>query len=317
MAGFLDESAGNADTGAVKILYSVLLLCAGARGLLAQELEPRRWTHLPVGTNAAGAGYVHSDGELKFDPALQIQDAAFEMDTVVGSYNRYFGLLDRTARLDVQLPYHEGRWEGLLSGVPTTVRRDGFGDPRIRLSVLLAGGPALERKEFAEFRREQEDHTIVGAALAVRAPLGEYMDDKLINLGENRFSFQPQVGVVHYQGPWSFELTASTFFATANDDFFGGNRLDQDPLYALQTHVVRSFDAGWWISGGVAYGWAGEQDVNGVGLDDDRSNLLYGASVGFSLQATYSFRLGYMRQETFTNVGADAHHVLLTWAIVF
>lgn len=298
-------------------LIACLLLCAGASALLAQELEPRRWTHLPVGTNAAGVGYVFSDGELKLDPALQIQDAEFQMHTVIGSYNRYFGLLEQTARLDVQVPYHDGRWDGLLAGVPTTIRRDGLGDPRIRLSVLLAGGPALEGQEFGEYRREREEHTIVGLGLAVRVPLGEYMDDKLINLGENRFSFQPQLGVVHYEGPWSFELTASTFVATTNTDFFGGHRLEQDPLYALQAHVVRTFDAGWWVSGGVAYGWAGEQSVDGVGKGDQRSNLLYGGSVGFSLEATHSFRVGYIRQETFKKVGADAHNLLLTWAIVF
>jgi len=299
------------------VFLVVLLLGAGASGLFAQELEPRRWTHAPVGTNAAGVGYIYSDGELKFDPALQIQDAQFEMNTVMGSYNRYFGLLEHTARLDVQVPYQHGRWEGLLAGVPTTVRRDGPADPRIRLSVLLAGGPALEKPEFVEYRREREEHTIVGLGLAVRVPLGEYNDDKLINLGENRFSFQPQLGVVHYEGPWSFELTASTFVPTTNTDFFGGHRLEQDPLYALQTHVVRTFDAGWWVSGGVAYGWDGEQFVDGVGKNDRRSNLLYGGSVGFSLEATHSFRIGYIRQETFKNVGADAHNVLLTWAIVF
>jgi len=293
------------------------LSCSGASGLLAQELEPRRWTHAPVGTNAAGVGYLFTDGDLKFDPALQIQNADFEMNTILGSYSRYFGLFDQTARLDVQVPYQHGRWQGLLQGVPTSIRRDGFGDPRIRMSMLLAGGPALERKEFVEYRKEHEDNTIVGLGLAVRVPLGEYMDDKLINLGENRFSFQPQLGIVQYLGPWSFELTASTFVATTNDDFFGGRRLEQDPLYALQAHVVRTFDAGWWISGGVAYGWEGEQELDGVGLNDRRRNLLYGGSIGFSLEATHSFRIGYIRQESFANVGADANIFLLTYAIVF
>ena len=320
-AALLDESARTHHTGAMKRLPAAWLaglwLCAGAQGLLAQELEPRRWTHLPVGTNAAGVGYVFTDGDLKLDPALQIEEAEFQAHTVLASYNRYFGLLDRTARIEVQVPYQQGRWEGLLAGVPTSIRRDGLADPRLRLSVLLSGGPALEGAEFGEYLRANDTRTLVGAGLAIRVPLGEYMDDKLINLGENRYSFQPQVGVVQYLGPWSLELTASTFIPTTNDDFFGGNRLEQDPLHALQAHVVRTLDGGFWVSGGAAYGWGAEQEINGQGLDDDRRNLLYGGSVGFSLQATHSFRVGYIRQETFEDVGSDAHHLLVTWAILF
>jgi len=34
-----------------------------------------------------------------------------------------------------------------------------------------------------------------------------------------------------------------TFF-TDNNDFFGGNRLAQDPLYAVQEHLIYHFDFG-------------------------------------------------------------------------
>jgi hypothetical protein len=293
------------------------LLCAGASGLLAQELEPRRWTHLPVGTNAAGLGWVYTDGDLDFDPVLEITEAEVELHTLLASYTRYFGFLGETARVDVQLPYQTGRWEGLLSGAPTTVHRDGPADPRIRLSWSFLGAPALERAEYMDYLQAREDRTVAGVGLAVRVPLGEYMDDKLINLGENRWSFQTQVGAVHHTGPWSFELTGSAVFYTTNDDFYGGNRLEQDPLYALQAHVVRSLDGGFWVSGGAAYGLGGEAGLNGTGKDDDRRNLLYGASAGVTVAGSQSFRVGYLRQESRSDVGLDAHNVLLSWTIVF
>lgn len=299
------------------LLAAVLLAAGGGAGLSAQELEPRRWTHLPVGTNLAATGYVHSVGDLDFDPVLEISEAEVSLHTFLAAYSRYFGLLGETARLDLQIPFVSGRWSGLLSGTPTSVDREGMADPRVRLSWTFLGAPALERAEFAEYVKGREDRTLAGVAVAVRLPLGEYMDDKLINLGENRWSFQGQLGAVHSSGPWSFEATASLFVHTANDDFYGGNRLEQDPLYALQGHVVRSFDGGWWVSGGVAYGWAGEAEVNGVGKDDDRRNLLYGVSTGVSIAGTHGLRLGYFRQEGRSDVGLDAHHVLLSWTIVF
>jgi len=75
--------------------------------------------------------------------------------------------------------------------------------------------------------------TIVGVGLAVRLPTGQYMDDKLINLGENRFVFRPQVGVLHTRNHWTVEGTAEVAFHTDNDDFFNGKKLEQKPLYIL------------------------------------------------------------------------------------
>lgn len=300
-----------------------LLMWIGALSLstaleaAAQDLEARRWTHLPVGTNIAGAGYGYTSGELQLDPVLRIEDARVELHSILGSYNRYFSVGDMTGRLDIQVPYQRGTWDGLLNGVPTTVRRDGFADPRIRLSMNFLGSPAMEPDEFRTYIQTTEERTIAGVGLAVRVPLGEYNSDKLINLGEHRYSFQPQLGVVHYTGPWSFEATASLFAYTDNDNFFGGNRLEQDPIYAIQLHVVRMFGQGWWASAGGAYGRGGRTEINGVADDDVRSNLLYGVSAGMTPTESQSVSFTYIRQDALSKVGGDFHTLLLGWAIRF
>ena len=94
--------------------------------------------------------------------------------------------------------------------------------PRRRLSANLLA-PALSGKDYADFRRQNPVLTSLGAAFEVRLPLGEYQDDKLINLGQNRFYLSPQLGVLHTRGEWSFELTGTTYFFTDNDEFFNGN----------------------------------------------------------------------------------------------
>ena len=55
------------------------------------------------------------------------------------------------------------------------------------------------------------------------APWGQYDDTKIVNIGTNRWSFKPEIGISKAIGPWTFEATAAATFFTDNDDFFGGN----------------------------------------------------------------------------------------------
>lgn len=295
-------------------LAALWLLAAPA---VAQDMEPRRWGHLPIGTDILAVGYAYTFGDLKFDPVLRIENAEVEMHTGLLAYNRYLTLFDTTTRLDVQVPYQSGEWTGLLNDVPASTSRNGFGDPRLRISCALAGAPALELDEWRAFRKANPENTIVGAALAVRLPLGEYHENRLINLGENRFTFEPQLGVVHTSGPWSYELTGSAFFYTANDDFFPDKKRQQDPVYALQGHVVRTFDTGFWVSAGAAYGWGGASEVDGVPKYDNRGNLLYGASCGLPIDSAQSISFAYVHAVTFEDVGSRTNTFVVSWSVRF
>ncbi len=292
------------------------LLASGAAAV-AQDLEPRRWTHLPVDTNVLSVGYLFTKGDIQFDPALRIQNAEVEQHTFLASYTRYFALFDTTARVDVVVPYQSGDWQGLLDGAPATVERDGFADPVVRLSANLAGAPALRGEDFVNFQREHEVNTAVAAAVELRLPLGEYKEDKLINLGQNRFVIAPQLGVLHTRGPWSYELTGTVACFTDNDEFFGSNTLEQGPLFTLQAHVTRVFDDGWWLSAGAGYGWAGETTINGVEQDDEKGNLLVGGSFGFRIGASQGVRIAYLHADPRTETGAETDNVLLTWSLRF
>jgi len=170
----------------------------------AQELEPRRWSHVPVDTNYLSVAYANTRGDIFFDPVLRVEDGTVSMHTAFGSYLRSFDLAGKTARFDVRLPYQSARWEGLLDGKPASVAREGLGDPRFRVSVNLVGAPPLKGNAYREFRAANPTNTIIGAALAVTVPLGQYKKDKLLNLGGNRYVIRPQVGFVHSRGPWSY-----------------------------------------------------------------------------------------------------------------
>jgi len=191
----------------------VLLALAWGKTASAQDTEPRRWTQIPTGVNFFAAGYAYTDGDIAFDPLLQIEDATFEMQSANLSYIRTFGFLGKSARVDFVLPYRAGRWEGKVGGDFVHLRRRGPGDARARFSVLLYGGPAETPQEFS---KSEKSNTVIGAAIAVSMPTGQYNSGRLINLGDNRWVIRPQMGVTHSRGKWTGELTGSIFFYADN-----------------------------------------------------------------------------------------------------
>lgn len=296
----------------------VVIMAAACLGFLAgpshaQDLEPRRWTHLPTGINFAGLGVGYSTGDILFDPVLEVEDASLDLYSIGASYIRSFGLLGKSARFDVSIPYADGNWQGLLQGTPASVRRIGFKDPRFRLSVLLAGAPALDPAEFAASRRS---NTVVGAAISVSAPLGEYFGDKLINLGENRWVIRPEIGVTHTRGRWTYELTGSVFLFTDNTDF-RGRRLENDPLWAIQGHVIHTFRPGVWMSLSSAYGDGAEPTIDGVTRPQVSRNWLYALAGGLPLSRTQGLNVALIRTETQYFTGADLTTVLLSYTQMF
>jgi hypothetical protein len=282
---------------------------------IAQDLEPRRWTHLPVGTSVFAVAGAYTTGDLKFDPVLRIEDAQVDLYTAVLGYTRYFGLGERTARIDVLVPLQTGTWDGLVDGVPRSVTRDGLADPSVRLSMNVFGAPAVSGEEFRAYRAQHPVATTLGVALELRLPFGEYKEDKLINLGNNRFAIGPQAGILHTRGEWSYELTSSMTFFTDNDEFFGGHELEQDPLGLVQSHVVKTFGTDWWVAAGASYAWAGESTIDGDAKGDDKSTLTVGTSCGCRLGAAQSLRVGYAHTDTLTDTGIDAHSVAIAWSI--
>jgi hypothetical protein len=85
-------------------------------------------------------------------------------------------------------------------------------------------------------------------SLQVSAPLGQYDDSKLLNLGNNRWSFKPELGISKAWGPWTVEVAPGALFFTDNTDFFNGSTLAQEPIYTLQGHVLYNFPSGMWVA---------------------------------------------------------------------
>lgn len=283
----------------------------------AQELEPRRWSHLPINANFAGAGYAFTTADIYFDPVLQLQDVELEVDTVAVKYIRTAELLGRSVRVDFTLPYQQAEWNGLLQGVSTNTSRSGFADPVIRCTMNLLGGPPLAGAEFAKYRAAHPIETIVGAGLAVQLPLGEYYEDRLLNLGENRFTIRPELGVLHTRGKWSYELTGTINFSTDNDEFWNGNLREQDPLYGMQGHIVYTLRPGLWLAASTGYRYGGESSINGVAKDDRKGEVAWAVGLGCPINRSVGLKLAYLNTRTRESTGFDSDTVALAVSVLW
>ncbi|MEJ2585944.1 MAG: transporter [Robiginitalea sp.] len=215
------------------------------------------------------------------------------------------------------IPFSSADWEGLLSGAPAGINRTGLADPRLRASILLAGPPAGNAMEIQQYRLKNPSYTTFGVSLAINIPLGEYFEDKLINLGSNRFVFRPQAGMIHYWGSWSFELTGSVFLYTRNPDFFNNADREQRPTFAIQSHLVRQLRKGAWLSLSAGYGLGGESVINRQPNGDFRSNLLVSGSYSFLFAKRQGLKLTYIRAEALEDIGSNTNNFILAWFISF
>lgn len=293
---------------AVRVRYGLAVVAASlacSGGLSAQELEPRRWGHLPIGSSFAGLGYIRTEGDIGFDPVLRLTDVEVEMDTAALKYIHTFELFEKSARFDLVQAYQEGTWSGLLDGEPASAERSGFTDTALRFAINLFGAPPLETAEFMKYRAGRECDTIIGAGLTVTLPTGEYFNDKLINLGENRYSVRPQIGVVHERGKWSFEFTGATWFYSDNDDFVGDKELVQDPLFTMQGHVIHTFRPGLWLGASIGYDFGGQNTIDGDEKDDRKEIFSWGVTCGVSVSRSVGFKFGYIDQNTQRKTGSD------------
>lgn len=280
----------------------------------AQDLEPRRWSQLPTGLNVIGVGATYSTGDVFLDPVLEIEEATMEVAGAGLVYLRTFSILGRSARIDALLPVASGRWEGLLQGQPASTRRDGLADPRLRLSLLLYGG---EARTPAEFEATPRSNTVVGAAVSVVLPWGDYFPDRLINLGQNRWIVRPQLGITHTRDKWTYEVTGSVFIYGDNDEFNSGNELSNDPLWAVQAHAIYTFRPGLWASLSTGYGAGAEPSINGVERDVRTANWLSSVAFGFPINRQQGIKIAWLRWRTQEPNGVDRDDIAIAWRYAF
>ncbi|MET0918947.1 MAG: transporter [Burkholderiales bacterium] len=276
----------------------------------AQDIEPRAYSNAPIGVNFLISGYAYTQGGLAFDGSLPVQDPDLKTSSAVLAYVRTLDLWGMSGKFDAIVPY---TWlSGTARAVSTgeTIQRevDGPADARFRLSVNLYGAPALTLKEFRDWQQD----LIVGVSLQVSVPTGQYDPSRLINIGTNRWSFKPEVGVSKAVGPWTLEFSAAVTLYTDNTDFLDGKNRSQDPVYSVRGHAIYSFPSGIWASLDATYFTGGRTTINGALSNDLQQNWRVGGTLAFPVDARNSIKL-YASSGVFARTGNDFDLAGIAW----
>ncbi|HMF98313.1 MAG TPA: transporter [Vicinamibacterales bacterium] len=269
-----------------------VVLCAtlAAGRARAQDMEPKAYSASPVGANFLVGSYSHSSGGVVFDPTLPISDVDARVQGFVAAVGHSFNLFGDLALATVAVPYALADVSGKVGEQAAAISRSGLADTQFRFSVNLRGNPAMSVREFVRAPRR----TIVGASLTVSAPAGQYYDSKLINIGNNRWAFKPEVGISIPIRKLDADAYFATWLFTSNDDFYpGGRKRSQDPLFSVQAHLSYSFKPRLWLAADSTWYSGGSTRIDDGDQSPTVNNSRLGVTLSLPVGNRYSCKVAY------------------------
>lgn len=290
----------------------ILFAIFSGRQAFSQALEPRSYSNVPIGQTFAVLGYVRSEGELTPTATSPLQDAEMTIDAGVAGVAHTFALAGKSAKLDVGVSRQCFEGSGLFQGEFAEARRCGYGDPNMRLTWNFYGAPAMELDAY----RNWEPGLVIGTSLQVSIPIGTYDETRLINFGANRWMVRPGIGMSYAWGRWHVDAIASMRFFEDNDDYFNGIYVEQDPIYAVQSHLIYNFNKGRWVSLNVNFFAGGENTFDGNDADNRQENSRLGITFSMPLSQHHSVKF-YANTGVVTEIGNDFDTLGAAWQYRF
>lgn len=276
--------------------------------VFATDIEPRSYSNIPVGLNFLLVGYSYMKGNVSFAPSVPVTNGKLETHSAVYAYVRSLDIWGKSGKVDIIIPQAWISGQAEFLGQQRNREIAGFADPLFRFYVNLYGAPALSMKEFANYQQD----TIIGVSLAVTAPGGQYDPSKLVNVGTNRWSFKPEIGLSKQWGPLTTEFAAGVYVFTDNDQPFLGNTLEQDPIYNLQGHLIYSFGKGIWGAFDANYYTGGRTTKDHITADDLQQNWRVGGTLAFPISRHSSIKLNGSTT-VFSRTGSNYDIVGIAW----
>ena len=295
---------------------SAILALASWHILNAQDLRPRAYVITPMHWNAVILGYAFSDGSIFFGSVLPITNASGRYSVPNISYYHAFSFFGRSANFTATLPYVVGTFEGELSGSQHQIYRSGLADSLYRLSVNLIGGSAMQPREFAKWKQK----TLLGASIQIVAPTGQYYPSHLINPGNNRWVFKPELGFSQRWGNWILDAYAGAWLFTENTNYLTGsqfskrpNTLMQSPIGSVEMHLSYDVKPRLWASVDGNYWYGGGTTVNNViKVGTLQSNSRIGGTISVPFTKHQSVKVSYS-DGTLARIGGSFQTVSIAW----
>ena len=291
-------------------LIVAVMLTMGAlfpQQAMAQDPPRTYWKYLSGG-NALPLVYESISGNVNpFDPSHQVYaNATFDATIEMAGYAQTLSLFDRSAVATILLPM--GRLSSDVIVGPTMTREStsGFGDPTLELYVNLIGPPA--QKTIPDMVNYEPGFS-VDIVLDLAVPIGEYDSSKSLNIGQNRWYGRVGFPIVWQLGPWvpgrrtTLEFVPATWLFGTNSNFNGGNTLETDPIYQLDTHLTRDLYERAWVSLDATTMTGGASSINGVKAAKLNTQML-GLTLGY--QVNDNMNLSFAYKSTINDSASDA-----------
>lgn len=297
----------------LKLILIFVVACTTAH---AQDLAPRAYIITPIHSNALTVSYGLYSGNLNFDGSVPITDATARASIPVLSYFHSMNFFGRSANFVASVPYGAGNFHGTILGSETNVYRSGLFDSIYRISVNLVGGPAMDLKDFRKWKQK----TLVGVSLRVVAPTGQYDSTKLINYGNNRWAFKPEVGLSRRWGHWVVDAYGAAWLYTTNPKFFSENQynpgvttLSQAPIGAFEGHLSYDVRPRLWASLDGNFWFGGVVSKNGIENPASRlRNSRIGGTVSFPVSKHQSMKFSY-NNGAYIKYGGNFQNITIAW----
>jgi hypothetical protein len=302
----------NKCTRLLKVIAPLVLFLTFGGTALAVDDGPRAYWKGRDGTEGVSFQYLNLDMQAsdsqQFAPDQYIYpNADAEADLFVATWARHMTLFNRPSSfavslaggsvdLDVGIATTGFLPPGVTPGDSFSQSSSGFADPSIQLDVNLFGTPPL--KSGVDLLNYEPTWT-VDAAVMLGIPLGEYDDDKLVNMGLNRWWGRLALPVKYHFGVFnpgqmsSLEVIPSVWLFGENDDFLGQD-LENDPIWQVEAHLTHDFTPSFFGSLDLLYRSGFESEINGVDVGDELDignlgfTLNYQATDNLSIRTAFS-----------------------------
>lgn len=258
----------------------VLVALRSPDQLYAQFTDPRTYGNAPVGVNQLKLAYSYARTDASIDTSLIVAGPEFNLNQGTLEYARYFGFFHRVAWVKASVPL--AGLNGSVTGTNIRGSSTGTGDSSYELAMLVKGGPAISVTQFENYRPT----TSVGVSLIISPPTGQYDANKVLNLGSNRWSFKPEIGISHpfgHKQEWVIDVYSNAYFYNDNTSYHGVKILQQQALPGLEGHFSYSCTLNLWVSLDTRYSFRGNTIVNGTDQNDPQRNFTLGSELNVSI----------------------------------
>jgi hypothetical protein len=250
---------------------------------------------------------IDASSTKQFGPGQYIYpNADVEAQLFIVNWSHFFTLYDRPSSLNFALAGGDVDVDASsslpvefappgLAGTSFSQSSSGFADPSIQLVTNLFGTPPL--RSNVDLLNYEPTWTLDAAAM-LAFPVGEYDDNKLVNIGQNRWFGRFALPLKYHFGAFtpgyrkSFEITPSVWLFDDNDDFLG-QKLENDPMWQLEGHLTNDFTPDFYGSLDALYRHGFQTELNGVKVGDKLDVGSVGFTLNYQLNDNCAIRAGY------------------------